>query len=69
MHAPPPCSKTGQLHSILEGSSVQWPAGIRMMQCEQAFGGQWLLGVGHWDGVSPQELSRVKAIRAKHRAA
>ena len=56
-------SKSGRIICIPDGESVKWLAGTRILQCERTPSGHWLLGVGHWDKVSPDELARVREIR------
>ena len=54
------CSKAGQLCLLPEGSNVDWPQGIRTLQCEKVHGGHWFLGVNHWDKVPKHEFARVR---------
>ena len=56
--------RRGRVICIPEGKSVDWPPGIRILQCDRAASGLWLLGVGHWDRVTDAEINRVRRIRA-----
>ena len=57
------CRKIGRMYIPPEGEAVSWPGGTRILQCERAPGGHWLLGVGHWDRVDRKELQRVRDLR------
>ena len=61
-------SRTGELVCLPEGESVKWPPGTRVLQCERAPGGHWLLGVDHWSKVPTEVLDRVRKLRSASRS-
>ena len=44
---------------VPDGQALQWFVGTPRSQCERSASGHWLLGVGHWDKVRPEEVVRV----------
>ena len=61
-------SRTGELICLPEGESVSYPAGTRILQCEKAPGGHWLLGVDHWSKVPSEVADRVRSLRMASRS-
>ena len=61
-------SRSRKFVCVREGKSVDWLAGVRALQCEQASSGHWLLGVGHWGKVPRSEVERVQRIRSESSA-
>ena len=56
------CSRSGRLCCVQDDVGVVWPNGSRILHCEQAPGGHRLLGVGHWDEVSRDEVERAPRL-------
>ena len=61
-------SRTGEIVCLPEGEGPVWPKGTRILQCERAPGGHWLLRVDHWSRVPSEQLDRVRRLRSASRS-